>query len=146
MMHLKSKKGLSDVVATVLIVLLAIAAIVIVWGFVSPFIKGTTNQADIQSKCLTAEVVPVSCTTAGVVNVQWKAGEATKVIAIATLSDGSVVPVEGALPSAQLGSTPVTIPNLGTKTVASAKAAAMVSDGKGGNAKCSESFESVTCQ
>ena len=56
-----NKKGLSDVVTTVLIILLAIAAIVIVWNFVSPTLENAGEQIESQTACLDASVVVVSC-------------------------------------------------------------------------------------
>jgi|SRR3989344_1640 len=56
-----NKKGLSDVVTTVLIILLAIAAIVIVWNFVSPTLENAGEQIESQTACLDARVSVVSC-------------------------------------------------------------------------------------
>ena len=53
------KRGLSDVVAVTLIILLAIAAVVIVWAFVSNMLKDTGEQ--IKADCLTASIKPISC-------------------------------------------------------------------------------------
>ena len=74
-----NKKGLSDVVATVLIILLALAAVVIVWSFVSPSLKNTGTQIDVQSKCLATELKPTSCNVTNpggnaIINVQLTRG------------------------------------------------------------------------
>mgnify|MGYP001613201100 CR=1 FL=1 len=55
------KRGLSSIVATVLIVLLSLAAIAIVWGFVGPMIKSGGERASIASKCLNVELKPINC-------------------------------------------------------------------------------------
>lgn len=57
-----NKKGLSDIVATVLIVLLALAAVAIVWGFLRPMFDSVASSTDLKSKCLGVEVQPVLCT------------------------------------------------------------------------------------
>ncbi|MBX4196047.1 hypothetical protein KW805_00460 [Candidatus Pacearchaeota archaeon] len=53
-----SKRGLSDVVTTVLIILLVLAAIVIVWKFTAPSIRSAGEQVETNS--LTAVLVVVS--------------------------------------------------------------------------------------
>ncbi|MBU0906538.1 MAG: hypothetical protein KKD18_02305 [Nanoarchaeota archaeon] len=57
-----SKKGLSNIVATVLIVLLALAAVAIVWGFLRPMFTGVGNEVDLRSLCFDTEVQPLTCT------------------------------------------------------------------------------------
>ncbi len=82
MMYLK-KKGLSDVVATVLIILLALAAVVIVWSFVSPSLRNSGTQIDVQSKCLATELKPTSCTLTAddaTANVELSRGDAPQLM------------------------------------------------------------------
>ncbi|MBS3099168.1 hypothetical protein J4462_03070 [Candidatus Pacearchaeota archaeon] len=55
------KRGLSSVVATVLIVLLSLAAIAIVWGFIGPTIREGSQRASIAGKCLDIELTPIRC-------------------------------------------------------------------------------------
>ncbi len=57
-MHFK-KRGLSEVVTTVIIILLVLVAIGIIWAVVNPTIRGTTQQ--IKSECLTISLTPLSC-------------------------------------------------------------------------------------
>ncbi|MBX4212571.1 hypothetical protein KW787_03920 [Candidatus Pacearchaeota archaeon] len=52
------KKGLSDVVTTVLIILLVLASIVIVWSFIRPTLKNAGEQ--IETDSLTSSLVVVS--------------------------------------------------------------------------------------
>lgn len=56
-----NKKGLSDIVATILIVLLALAAVGIVAGFLLPIIRDSGDSATLSVKCLDSEVEMVSC-------------------------------------------------------------------------------------
>lgn len=55
-----SKRGLSDVITTVLIILLALAAVAIVWSFVMPLIQRAGEE--VNSDCFTISLTPESCT------------------------------------------------------------------------------------
>ena len=55
-----SKKGVSEVVANVLIVLLVIVGIAVIWSVVKPTID--KGAAGVQADCFTVVVQPVSCT------------------------------------------------------------------------------------
>ncbi len=64
-----SRKGVSEVVANILIVLLVIVGIAVIWSVVKPTIdKGAKG---IQGDCFTVSVQPVSCTSP---NGKWKVG------------------------------------------------------------------------
>jgi len=52
-----NKKGLSTIVATLLIILLTLVAVGIIWVVVRNVVKGGTEQVDIDAKCLHAGVV-----------------------------------------------------------------------------------------
>lgn len=70
------KKGLSDVVTSVLLILLVLAAVVILWGFLSGFITGAGRG--ITTVCMTLDIQPVSCkiTDTGVdVTYKWVSGD-----------------------------------------------------------------------
>ena len=58
-MSITSRKGLSDIVTTVLIILLAIAAVIIVWAFVRNLIQQGTQGAS--ADCLKLELESTSC-------------------------------------------------------------------------------------
>ncbi len=90
---LKQKRGLSDVVTVSLIILLAIAAVVIVWSFVRPTIEKTGKQIAGEN-CLTVDVKPISCDlTSNSVVVENGPGEATvdkvKLVYYQTAAGGS---------------------------------------------------------
>ncbi len=99
------KRGLSDVISTVLIVLLALAAIAIVWGFIQPTIKGAGTSIDYRQKCIEAEVKPTACTAAtptenGTVTVQYLKGTLSKAqIVVKKSSGGGTILAQIALPS-----------------------------------------------
>lgn len=59
---LKQKRGLSDVITTALIILLAIAAVVIVWSFVRPTLQKAGEQID--ASCATVDMSAISCVSA----------------------------------------------------------------------------------
>ena len=56
----RQKRGLSDVVTVSLIILLAIAAVVIVWSFVKPTIENTGKQIS-ETNCFRVNIRPISC-------------------------------------------------------------------------------------
>ena len=57
-----NKRGLSQVVTTVLIILLVLVAILIIWGFVRPTIESTGEQ--VTADCLQIDLRPTACTIA----------------------------------------------------------------------------------
>ena len=66
---INQKRGLSDVVSVSLIILLAIAAVVIVWSFVRPTLESTGKEIS-GGNCLAVEAQVISCTIlAGVASV-----------------------------------------------------------------------------
>lgn len=52
-----NKKGLSTIVATLLIILLTLVAVGIIWVVVRNVVQGGSQQVDIDTKCLQANVV-----------------------------------------------------------------------------------------
>lgn len=60
-----SRKGLSDIVTNVLIILLVLVAVGIIWAFVRPTINQGAGQLEGQSDCLAIQVEPVKCTHVG---------------------------------------------------------------------------------
>ena len=55
------KKGVSEVVTTILFVLLSIVAVVIVGAFIRTQLSGTTSQAALSKACLDMNLEAVSC-------------------------------------------------------------------------------------
>ena len=58
-----NKKGVSEVVANVLIVLLVIVGIAVIWSVVKPTIDKSAQG--VRSDCFTVQVEPVSCSNVG---------------------------------------------------------------------------------
>jgi hypothetical protein len=110
---LKKKKGLSNIIATVLIVLLALAAIAIIWGFLRTPLERSGESVDLQTECFTVEVEPTGSDTciAGIfnVNVQLNKGAPYEVIAIVTDAAGTSASGQEAAPGTLLSSVPVSV-------------------------------------
>lgn len=71
----KGKRGLSDVITTVLIILLVLAAVVLIWGFIRKPIEQGGQQIELSSACLRLAdvIVPTTCS----VNVAAKTASMT---------------------------------------------------------------------
>lgn len=80
------KRGLSNIIATVLLVLLAIGAIALIWTFIGGIIGDSTSNTALQTKCLTeTDLVVKSCTL--------ETGKATVIVQLAKgdISGGTVI-------------------------------------------------------
>ena len=69
----KNKKGMSEIVTTLLIILLVIVAVGLIWGVVRTFVnQGTSNMAT-GTKCMEIDVyvTKANCTAAGSCNVTY---------------------------------------------------------------------------
>ena len=96
-----NNKGLSNIIATVLIVLLALAAVAIVWTVMNGLIGDTSGQIELTNLCVLSEAKPISCdtlTTDTDISVQLVRGEnvlstdakagVREVVAVVTFKDG----------------------------------------------------------
>lgn len=61
-----AKKGLSDIVTNVLIILLVLVAVGIIWLFLRPTVS-SVGQVQGSTECLTIDIQPVSCSGGSVV-------------------------------------------------------------------------------
>lgn len=68
------KKGLSEVVTTLIIILLVLVAIGIVWVVVNNVLQSGTQQTEISAKCLQVDIkaTAAQCTAGGVCNVTYR--------------------------------------------------------------------------
>lgn len=66
-----NKKGLSNIVIVLLMIVLALVAVAAVWGVVNNIIEGGTEEIELSSKCLSVDVelLKSDCTASGVCNV-----------------------------------------------------------------------------
>ena len=87
-----NKRGLSQVITIVLIILLTLVAILIVWGFVRPTIESTGEQ--VGAECLTVDLQVTGCDiTADTFTVKRNSGTGT-LVAIRPIVDGNPCDVD----------------------------------------------------
>lgn len=143
-----NKKALSDVVTIVLIILLALAAVGIIWSFIRPTIERSGTGIDLAAECFKTEVAPTSCVnttlTTATVTVQLKKGEPSNVIAVLEFTDGSTLVNQTTKPNI-LETKPLTFTWTGNRIVKSAKAAAVISSTEGESATCDPSPIVIEC-
>jgi hypothetical protein len=152
-----NKKGISDVVTTVLIILLALAAVVIIWAFVRPTIQDTSQNINVASDCLKTEIKPVSCSNTNGVVVQLVsrgASEIKTVKAIVTAPDGSTTVVNAGVPANDLETVTILAsafdldgdrdPDISAGEIATASVVLKGPDGS--EHTCAESAVRVTCE
>lgn len=144
---MENKKGLSDIIATVLIVLLALAAVAIVWSFFQPTIRGAGEQIDVSQTCLEAQLKPLNCNLAtNITTIQYISGDIDYVVAIADSGAGTKT-VWQATPTNALESSShdFDLNNAGgLRTGYRIKAAAVITVG-GQNVTCTPTAEEITC-
>ncbi len=133
---MKNKRGLSNIVATILIILLSLAAIAIVWAILAPVLRGSSTQIELNNLCLNTEVKPLGCSgTTGTssVSIQLVRGEASKIaklVAVLEFDDGSIETAETTTIPSLLGSTSVQVTVPAGKVAQKAKASAIVTNGE----------------
>lgn len=91
---MRDKRGLSEVVTAILIVLLAVAAVIIVWYVVRPMIERSGEQAEAQTECIGLDLSFVSAAkVANVISVTVRRGTdditGNDLIVTATCADGN---------------------------------------------------------
>jgi hypothetical protein len=150
-----SKRGLSDIVATVLIVLLALAAVAIVWQFIRPaIVEGGTNIQK-QNVCLGSSALPIKCEYQGTNYVLTNAivkhsegGDVKKIKAVLTLDDGTSVIADADSPTL-LGThnfaTELNTLNTENKKPVGLEAAVVVDNGDGTLFTCSQLSSKILC-
>jgi len=74
-MRIQNRKGLSTIVATLIIILLTLVAVGIIWVVIRNVVESGAEQVDISQKCLAVELSAVSVTeSAGVYSVTLHRG------------------------------------------------------------------------
>ena len=61
---MRNKKGISEVVTNVLILLLVVVAVGILWAFLQPLFKGAGTKTELSQACLNLQLEPIKCTGA----------------------------------------------------------------------------------
>ncbi|MEI6732226.1 MAG: archaellin/type IV pilin N-terminal domain-containing protein [archaeon] len=154
---MSNKKGLSDVITTVLIILLVLAAVALIWGFIRTPIESSGKQIESTGECFKVELTPKSCVVNATnpnsqnatITVQWTGGDAVAVqslVLLATDKNGKVATIPAASP-AFLGTTSATvnITGLADNTTIQASAAAVIKTKSGNIATCTASLAKVGC-
>ena len=146
-----NKKGLSNIIATVLIILLALAAVVIVWQFIRPIFTESGENVNLQQKCLDAEVTPIGCTVSGTpgayratVIIKGTKGDISQITAILKFSDGTTA-VQLLPPPEALATVDDTFDNLAAQPLRLSAAANVQSDDGAQTQTCQESSVFVAC-
>ena len=143
-----NKKGLSDVVTTVLIVLLTIVAIAMLWSYLSPLITGTGTRINLAQSCLSANLEIVQCSAAdGSATIKRNPGQGTanvgRIKLIYEKPDGSTVVNETSNVPAELGT--VNYPNMAGFIPKSVGVAAGIVDSQGAVTYCN-ALPQVNCR
>ena len=75
-MKLQNRKGLSTIVATLIIILLTLVAVGIIWVVIRNVVEGGAEQVDISQRCLAVELsaVTVNETSSGAYSVTLRRG------------------------------------------------------------------------
>jgi hypothetical protein len=147
---MNNKRGLSNIVATVLIVLLALAAVAIVWGFLKPAFDKTGTQAGLKSSCFLIEVSPVTCKVVGnVATLTYKVvsddDSFKNVVGVFEDTTGKTSTNMTGAKVSPLSTSTVTLNNVtaGMGAFKQARVAVVVGDGSGNTEVCTESANIV---
>ena len=154
-----AKRGLSDVITTVLIVLLAIGAIAIVGGLVFSLIQDAGDA--MQTQCLQLDIEPVNCVVHGDdgsnysdVTYRWNSGdvELTGVRVLVTDESNSNAVDTGDAPSSTLATSRVTNLNVTDAGLEftnvnelRASVAGVIIDSRGNEHTCPEARRTIVC-
>ena len=135
-----NKKGLSEVVSNVLIILVVIGAVALIAGVVINIVQTGTESTASASACLTTKFEVISCDTANVV-VKRLTGGTSDPVNYQVYSDAANIPPQGGLIPAglnQLSTESIPMENaVGTKV----NVAAQLESGE----LCPSIFQEVTC-
>ena len=147
------KRGISDIVATILIVLLALAAVAMIWAFIQPLIGGAGETATLSAKCLQTEVKPTSCiinttTNSATANAQLTKDGASKITILLEDELGTTLTGNQVDAPPILSTTQVIIANTTALDVTStieARGVAIVEDDQGNSQLCTPSPVTFNC-
>jgi len=146
-----NKRGLSNIIATVLIVLLALAAVAIVWTVISNMIGDTSSEITLTNLCVQSEAKPTSCVYKAKDHVtitmqQVRGDNVITLVGIAVLKDGNRLNGKVASPGKlQTNKTTITLADDGSQIPGTAKAAVIVQDEEGNTKTCDESPITIPC-
>ena len=152
-----NKKGISDIITTVLIIMISLGAIALIGTVIFNQLSKSGSAITQSTDCLALKLVPTSCTittnvatnlsTAHVV-VQWASGDSTNLQRIVFLvSDGTLTRSGNSTDAPKILATStsdfdVTGLKLSSTT---AKAAGVIKTSAGDVGTCQESFDKIGC-
>jgi len=156
-----NKRALSDIITTVLIILLAIAAVVLIWSFIKKPIETGGEQIGAATDCFALKLKPTSCnvsnfnatTKKATVTVQWEAGDVTLSkmnVIVADKSGLNVINSTASVPTSLLGTATADVLLIGgistTATDLTASAVGVIKTSSGEEATCTSSqVETIAC-
>ncbi|MDD5699926.1 MAG: hypothetical protein PHH00_01900 [Candidatus Nanoarchaeia archaeon] len=140
---MKNRKGISSIIATLILLLLTIVLVGIVWAVVSGIVKTSTEGATSGTQCFNSavDITSASCTKAGVCNLTVQRTLGTDVLgglrAVFLDKDGvgNVTDIEGDLQT--LGTARLVSKNMGIKNVSEVDVAIYFTDTAGNKNVCS---------
>lgn len=98
---MNNKRGVSDIVVTILLVLLSLAAVAIVWAFIRGSIADTQSTIEQSQACMKLDLQPVACDITSDPNrtvFRYRLGNTeanlTKVKLLVETRDGGVIPLD----------------------------------------------------
>lgn len=98
-----NKRGISNIVVTLLLVLLALGAVMLLWGLVSNLLEDSSGKIQVTTACLDLNLEPVGCRyniTSNESRLRYKRGagetvlDLAKVLLVLEFEDGSSSPIE----------------------------------------------------
>ena len=142
---IKNKRGLSEIVTNVLIILLVLVSVGIIWAVLNSTIRNGTGQLGGAADCLTVQLEPISCdSTNNEVTLRRGAGEGAlkEVSIVVSGTQNAVETFTKTLDPLEIDTFTIGT-NLAETDVISV--AAVVDDGSGGSKTCSENSVTITC-
>jgi FlaG/FlaF family flagellin (archaellin) len=142
------KRGLSNLVATVLIILLALGGTATVWSFLEPSIEEAGDTINERTTCLNTGVEPKSCETiAGSADIiiQVKEADVKGITAVVELGDGSLITEEIVEDLPAFSTRSFTVSH-GSENIKSVKAAAAIMGEDGELVTCPVGAKEIPCR
>lgn len=142
----KDKKGISTVVATILIVLVAVIAVVMVWAILKPTLEGLTKKISANCLDIDLEVVSASCdANNATVTVKLNTGKISGLKLILSNGTDSESINETNIPD-ELEMKTYTVTDISVSSINSANVAAVIGEADDGTEKvCAPTSEPKTC-
>jgi flagellin-like protein len=145
--QMKNKKGISSIIATLILLLLTIVLVGIVWAVVSGIVKTSTEGATSGAQCFNSgvEIKSASCTAAGTCNVTVQRTIGTDVLGgirlvfINALGESNITDINGTIQT--LSSARLTDASMGVANITEIDAAMYFTDSAGTKKVCSGAVE-----